>query len=627
MLEFNKILELLSNHALSQRTKQKILELKPYLNEEEAILKINETTEAKMIIDSIGIPPLPIMKDIDKILELVQKQTMLSPEQLTNINEFLISCKRIKSYLNRLDTQISSYSKTIDSLDDLYSEIENSIRNNQVDDNASKALKNIRHKLENINSQIKFKLENLLKTKKDYFADNYVTIRNNHYTLPVKKEFKSQINGNVIDVSQSGSTYFIEPHIIQTLNGELAELQIEEENETRKILYTLTSFVYDYLHQLQINIEAIETLDFIFAKAKLSIEMKANPVKLSCDRRIIIKSGIHPLLNQQNIVPLNFELGQNYNGIVITGPNTGGKTVTLKTVGLLSLMAQSGLHVPADTQSEFTMNNTILCDIGDNQSISENLSTFSSHINNIIDILNNSDSESLILLDELGSGTDPNEGMGIAISILDELIQKNCLFVATTHYPEVKEYAKNTPKLINARMAFDRESLKPLYNLIIGEAGESCALYIAQKLGLPSHMLKRAYYEAYKIQQPDIPNEIKNNLNPNIKHIQKRKITKENKIKNKFHVGDSVMVYPQKLIGIVYKEIDELGEIIVQIQGKKQHIKYKRVKLITPASELYPPDYDFSIIFETVQNRKARHKLERKYDKDTQIVYEKEDIF
>lgn len=627
MLEFNKILELLSNHALSQRAKQKILELKPYLNEEEAILKINETTEAKMIIDSIGIPPLPIMKDIDKILELVQKQTMLSPEQLTNINEFLISCKRIKSYLNRLDTQISSYSKTIDSLDDLYSEIENSIRNNQVDDNASKALKNIRHKLENINSQIKFKLENLLKTKKDYFADNYVTIRNNHYTLPVKKGFKSQINGNVIDVSQSGSTYFIEPHIIQTLNGELAELQIEEENEIRKILYTLTSFVYDYLHQLQINIEAIETLDFIFAKAKLSIEMKANPVKLSCDRRIIIKSGIHPLLNQQNIVPLNFELGQNYNGIVITGPNTGGKTVTLKTVGLLSLMAQSGLHVPADTQSEFTMNNTILCDIGDNQSISENLSTFSSHINNIIDILNNSDSESLILLDELGSGTDPNEGMGIAISILDELIQKNCLFVATTHYPEVKEYAKNTPKLINARMAFDRESLKPLYNLIIGEAGESCALYIAQKLGLPSHMLKRAYYEAYKIQQPDIPNEIKNNLNPNIKHIQKRKINKENKIKNKFHVGDSVMVYPQKLIGIVYKEIDELGEIIVQIQGKKQHIKYKRVKLITPASELYPPDYDFSIIFETVQNRKARHKLERKYDKDTQIVYEKEDIF
>lgn len=568
MLEFNKILELLSNHALSQRAKQKILELKPYLNEEEAILKINETTEAKMIIDSIGIPPLPIMKDIDKILELVQKQTMLSPEQLTNINEFLISCKRIKSYLNRLDTQISSYSKTIDSLDDLYSEIENSIRNNQVDDNASKALKNIRHKLENINSQIKFKLENLLKTKKDYFADNYVTIRNNHYTLPVKKGFKSQINGNVIDVSQSGSTYFIEPHIIQTLNGELAELQIEEENEIRKILYTLTSFVYDYLHQLQINIEAIETLDFIFAKAKLSIEMKANPVKLSCDRRIIIKSGIHPLLNQQNIVPLNFELGQNYNGIVITGPNTGGKTVTLKTVGLLSLMAQSGLHVPADTQSEFTMNNTILCDIGDNQSISENLSTFSSHINNIIDILNNSDSESLILLDELGSGTDPNEGMGIAISILDELIQKNCLFVATTHYPEVKEYAKNTPKLINARMAFDRESLKPLYNLIIGEAGESCALYIAQKLGLPSHMLKRAYYEAYKIQQPDIPNEIKNNLNPNIKHIQKRKINKENKIKNKFHVGDSVMVYPQKLIGIVYKEIDELGEIIVQIQGK-----------------------------------------------------------
>lgn len=626
MLEFNKILELLSNQAISNRAKEKISKLKPYLSEAEANLNMNETTEAKSIIEAIGIPPLPIMKDIDETIDLVQKQGILMPEQLWNLYEFLTACKRLKSYLKRKETNVSLYGENLNILDDLCSEIEISIRNREVDNNASKALKNVRRKIENINAQIKSKLENILRTKKEYFADGYIAVRDNHYTLPVKKEYKNQISGSIISTSQSQSTYFIEPTVVQNLNSELALLKIEEDNEIRKILYILTSFVYDCLHQINLNIEVIETLDFIFAKAKLSIEMNANCVILNSDRRIVIKSGRHPLLKGDKIVPLNLELGKSYRGVIITGPNTGGKTVALKTVGLLSLMAQSGLHVPADSSSEFTLNNVVLCDIGDNQSITDNLSTFSSHITNIIDILRGSDKESLILLDEVGSGTDPAEGMGIAIAILEELRKKECLFIATTHYPEVKEYAKNTDSLINARMEFDKDTLKPLYNLVIGEAGESCALYIAEHLGLPKHMLEYAYYQTYGLNRNFSDNnkpklESKKTLN----HIKKQpKIPKQVK---SFDMGDSVMVYPEKLIGIVYKNLDKTGEVIVQIKGIKKVVKSKRVKLITSANELYPADYDFSIIFDTVENRKANHKMERKYDKDAQLVYDKDDLY
>lgn len=306
-------------------------------------------------------------------------------------------------------------------------------------------------------------------------------------------------------------------------------------------------------------------------------------------------------------------------------------------------MAQSGLHVPCDS-AKLTMNNSVLCDIGDGQSITENLSTFSSHITNIINILEQADEESLVLLDELGSGTDPAEGMGIAISILEELMQKRCLFVATTHYPEVKEYADKTEGMRNARMAFDRESLKPLYRLEIGEAGESCALYIAKRLGLPKHMLERAYQEAYcrndqtyKQNAPDIsfldtreqnqPQKSITTLKPKLEKAKSEKTIQVNPTSvrsQKFNIGDCVVVYPQKKIGIVYRKANEKGEVGVQIQKKKTLINHKRLQLKVPASEMYPEDYDFSIIFDTVANRKARRKMEKGHRPDLMITYDEE---
>ena len=291
------------------------------------------------------------------------------------------------------------------------------------------------------------------------------------------------------------------------------------------------------------------------------------------------------------------------------------------------------------------LNNVVLCDIGDGQSITENLSTFSSHITNIINILNQSDEDSLILLDELGSGTDPAEGMGIAISILAELKSKGCLFVATTHYPEVKDYAEQTEGLLNAKMAFDRETLKPLYQLEIGAAGESCALYIAKRLGLPAHMLERAYTEAYlregisQFTPPDISfsqESVKSSeqtneyplSNPSRK-ITLARIEKESPQKitgnrsQRFQIGDSVMVYPQKKIGIVFQTTDEKGMVGVQIQKKKDFINHKRLQLKVAAAQMYPEDYDFSIIFDSVDNRKAKHKMDKGHQEDLQIVYEK----
>ncbi len=641
-LEFNKILEQLSDYAVSEKAKQKLLELRPYLSEREVNAKIKDTTEARKILDHIGSPPLASMKEVGMLLELAEKGAMLIPEQLTQIGLFINACKRMKSFLKRAESlcvDIAGYGGSINELTHLSGEIENTIRNNTIEDSASKELKDIRRKMDQVSSEMKSKLESQLRSKKEWFTDGYVSLRNGHFVLPVKREYKNMVSGSVLDISSSGSTYFIEPTAVSKLKEELSILEIAQSNEERRILYVLSSLVGENAFPIRLNMEAMETLDFMFAKAKLSLDMKAIPAAMNTNRHIHIENGRHPLIKPAECVPLNFILGNETTGIVITGPNTGGKTVAIKTVGLLQLMAQSGLHVPCESAT-LCLNNAVLCDIGDGQSITENLSTFSSHITNIINILNHTDRDSLVLLDELGSGTDPAEGMGIAISILEELMQKGCLFVATTHYPEVKEYANKTEGLLNAKMAFDRESLKPIYRLEIGEAGESCALYIAKRLGLPKRMLERAYQEAYCKSTNEtnhktldigfLENATENSATEPLAPIITSRIEKVVPPKlvstrsERFNIGDSVVVYPQKKIGIVFKKTNEKGEVGVQIQKNKELINHKRLQLKVAASEMYPEDYDFSIVFDSVANRKARHKMDQCYRPDLEIVYEKE---
>lgn len=630
-LEFDTILEQLADRAFTQSAKAKCLALAPYLNEREAKRRLKETTEARRIVEQAGNPPLSAMAELDRIIALTEAGDMLLPDQLEKVSYFVGTCRRMKQYLKRAEStgsEIALYGGSIAELPELMGEIERCIRSGQVDDRASGALYDIRRRMQNAAEQIKAKLNSILARNKAWFSDSFVSLRGSHYTLPVRREHKNDLPGTVIEISNTGSTVFIEPASVTRLQQELSALEIEEENEVRRVLYTLTALVADELPVIRRNVEALETLDFLFAKAALSLAMKANPVELNAGRNIVLKNARHPLLDAGAAVPLNLALGGETRGLVITGPNMGGKTVALKTVGLLSLMAQSGLHVPAQETSVFSMHNLVLCDIGDGQSILENLSTFSAHMKNIIEILGAADGDSLVLLDELGSGTDPAEGMGLAVAILEELCRRGCLFVVTTHYPEVKGYAAQREGLLNARMAFDRQNLKPLYHLEVGEAGESCALYIAKRLGMPEHILANAGKTAYGAKAAgsggpvvwDFPDSPKRGAlrAPRIEREVPEREANEDALR--FNIGDSVLVFPTKEIGIVYARANAMGEVGVQVKREKRLVPHKRLKLYIPAEKLYPDDYDFSIVFDSVENRKARHLMGKRHVEENVVV-------
>jgi len=626
-LEFDIILEQLSDYAVSQAAKERCKSVTPAENIAEAARLTKQTTDARKIIEQAGNPPIAMMAELEKIIGLINADAMLIPEQIGNVAAFLMSCSRMKVYLKRAEsteTDIAFYGNSMVDLSALEEEIKRCLHNGQIDDRATPRLHDIRRSIERKGEQIKSKIESLLKTNRQYCADGFVAVRNGRYTMPVKKEYKNKIPGILVEVSNTGGTCFIEPSAISKLQDELGMLKIEEDNEVRTILYTLTALIHQDLTSIKVNMEAMETLDFVFAKAKLSIAMHATQIRLTEEREIRLLSARHPLLDTSP-VPLDFALGNGTKGIVVTGPNTGGKTVAIKTVGLLSLMAQSGLHVPADAHSSICIFDSVWCDIGDGQSISQNLSTFSSHMTNIIGILEKTTDMSLVLFDELGSGTDPAEGMGIATAILEELLAKGCMFTVTTHYPEIKDFAAHTQGVINARMAFDRESLMPLYKLEIGEAGESCAIHIAERLGMPNHLLKRAREITYSgaAIKANSDNAAAENT---ILTVTPLEIADEPEKaaaiprSQRFAIGDSVIVYPNKDIGIVYERANKKGEIGVQIKGKKRLINHKRLKLKVAAAELYPEDYDFSIIFDSVEDRKARHLMGRKHVEGNRVV-------
>ena len=489
---------------------------------------------------------------------------------------------------------------------------------------------------------MKQRAEQILRVNKAYMADNYSTLRSGRLCLPVKKEYRQKVPGSVIDQSATGSTLFIEPEGVAKYAEQLQLLRISEENEVYRILYTLTAMVAATADVMNENISMMERLDFILSKGKLSMDMEAVEPQINTQRKIVLKDARHPLMDRAVNIPLQFEIGGETRGIVITGPNTGGKTVAIKTVMLNCMMAQCGLHVTCG-EADICMNSSYLCDIGDGQNLSENLSTFSAHIKNVLTVLGEINRESFVIMDEMGSGTDPAEGMGIAIAILEELRKSGATFLVTTHYPEVKEYAAKAEGIINARMTFDKETLRPTYQMVIGEAGESCAFYIADRLGMPSEMLTVAIEAAYgkdavgnyafaenSRNTPGKANSSKHtgqkmalqsNNHTKISKMKSQKPTTE--LTEKFRRGDSVMVYPDKKIGIVCEPVNEKGILRVQLPGKKIWINHKRVKLHVAASELYPEDYDFSILFETVENRKKRHDMERKYTQEV-IQYEEE---
>ena len=627
-LEFNTIIEKLKEHALSQKAKDALAKLSPYLNENMCVRKMAETTSARNLLDTTGTPPLAMMENLDEIVALADAGSMLVPEQLKRVAGFAESCKRMAAYLLKGEVTgeaVAVYGKSIENLANLRAEIEACIDYDKLRDDASPALRNIRRKKEHAEAQIKEKLDHILKSRKQYLSDGYIAVRQGRHVLPVQRKFQTQFGGTVVEVSGKGSTVFMEPTAIAKPQAELAALGMEEDAEERRILYTLSAAVVEYSPLLRRNMEAMEILDILFAKAKLSASMQAVPVEIGGARKLNIIKGRHPLLSANECVPLDFEMDETTSGVIITGPNTGGKTVAVKTVGLLSLMAQCGLHIPCGKGSYIAMQDNYWCDIGDSQNISQNLSTFSGHMTNIIGILERASRDSLVLLDELGSGTDPAEGMGIAVAVLEELRQRGCMFLVTTHYAQVKAYAEQSDGVKSARMAFDRENLRPLYRLEMGMSGESCALHIARRLGLAPHLLERAYHEVYggqaKTETPK-PTATKAPKSRLVRTQIEKPIVD---LTAKFSMGDSVTVLPAEELGIVYRPANEMGDVIVQVKGVKRTVKHNRLKLNVSAAQLYPPDYDFSIIFDSVEHRKARHQMGRKYDPTISITYSEDE--
>lgn len=625
-LEFDLILNELSSLALSNGAVKTSLELKPYKNIKVIREKLNETHEGKKLIDSLGSPPLFSMKEIYGIWAVIEKGDMLQPSQLKELSSFIVSSNRMRTYLKRgehLNLNLTSWKDAIINLDELKDEIDFTISGDTVSSKASSLLSDTRRKIEFTENRIKVKLDELLNTNKKYLSDTTIVTRGNRYTLPFKKEYKNKISGSVVDISRGGNTCFIEPKSVTKIYDELSILKIEEDSEIRRILYTLTALVEDEILNFNINVDVMEKLDFIFAKAKLSIKYDCTMPEISSDNEIIIENGRHPLLNSHIVVPLDFKLKGR--GLIITGPNTGGKTVTLKTIGLFTLMASCGLNVPAKF-AKLPLVDNIFCDIGDGQSIEESLSTFSSHMTNIINILKESTSHSMVLLDELGSGTDPDEGMGIAIAILDELMIKSSRVFSTTHYPEVKSFCDKSNFYESGRMAFDKEKLSPLYKLEIGKHGESSALYISKRLGLPQNIIDKARNIS------NSKNTTKASIDEYIESNNKQKLVKSRDMvfdnpkfkedkKFLFEIGDSVTL-PKGDIGIVYEIADKKGMVGVQIKGKKTKINYKRLKIKVKYYELYPDDYDFSIIFDSVENRKKRHIMGKRHDENIKIEIE-----
>lgn len=625
--EFDKIKEKWMELAITDQAKDQIRNISFYHSELELRRRLKDTTDSRNMMENLGAPPLQNVSEIWEILVIAEKGGCLTPRQLEQVEKVLAAVKRLRDYLSRgkfYDNSLAYYDENLFTIQELREEIGRQIRGQQVDDHASNELMKLRNQITKCEEQMKQKAEQVMRSNKAYMADSFCTLRNGRICVPVKREYKSRIPGSVVDKSATGNTLFIEPSIAAKFYDELQLLKINEENEVYRILYTLTAMVAESAEMMNNNMGMIEKLDFIFSKGKLSMDMDGTEPAINTGRKIVLKDARHPLMDKRVNVPLQFEIGERARGIVITGPNTGGKTVAIKTVMLSCMMAQCGLHVPC-READVCMNSTYLCDIGDGQNIAENLSTFSAHIKNVLEVLSEVNKDSFVIMDELGSGTDPAEGMGIAIAILEELRKSGAIFLVTTHYPEVKEYAKKTEDLINARMTFDKETLNPTYQMVIGEAGESCAFYIADRLGMPGGMLKTAicaaYGEAavasYRFRTEDAAIRKRNG-----QKISKVKEAKGNiGLREKFRRGDSVMVYPDKKIGIVCEPVNEKGVLRVQMPGKKIWINHKRVKLHVAADELYPEDYDFSIIFDTAENRKIRHDMERKYTEEV-IRYE-----
>lgn len=502
ILEYNKIIENLIKYCKTYIGKQKASNLTPIFESDAVDNLLAQTDEAVSLITKKSSIPLAEIPNIDLWLKQIDSFSVLSLKALLEVANFLKIVREVKEYFySDEDFDISGFNLLSEYFSNLYTNksVEEKISSiildeNTIADNASNKLFSIRKQIKKIEQEIRDKLSNFIhsSTYSKFIMEPIITIRNDRFVIPVKEEYKNNVKGFIHDVSSSGSSVFIEPINIFEMNNQISNLKVEEEIEIEKILQELSSMLYEHTDLLKVNLEMIGTLDLIFAKANYSLQLDGIFPKINQEKYINLIKVRHPLINKDHVVPIDISLGKDYSSLVITGPNTGGKTVCLKTVGLNLLMAYSGIFIPCNENSSIYVFDNIFADIGDEQSIQESLSTFSSHISNIIEIINHSTYNSLILLDELGSGTDPIEGANLAISILQYFYKNSTLVISTTHYQELKNYCLTVNGFENASCEFDIERLQPTYKLLIGIPGKSNAFAISKKLGLNKEILDMA---------------------------------------------------------------------------------------------------------------------------------------
>ena len=498
-LEYNKIIELLTDHASSFSGKELCRRLKPMTSLTDIQVAQEETGAAFTRIVKKGRPSFSGCNPVNDSLRRLEIGGSLGSGELLRICKLLETAGRAKAYGrhdNANDTEdcLDSYFSQLNPVSILTTEIRRCIiEEDEISDEASPALKHIRRQMGQINDKVHSTLSSMVNgSLRTYLQDPIITMRGDRYCIPVKAEYRSQVSGMIHDQSSTGSTLFIEPMAVVKLNNDLKELYGKEQEEIQVILARLSADAAEYISDIQTDYTVLRTLDFIFAKGSLAIDMNASLPLFNTEGRIHIREGRHPLLDKRSVVPITLTLGDTFDLLIVTGPNTGGKTVSLKTVGLFTLMGQSGLHIPALDRSELAVFTEVYADIGDEQSIEQSLSTFSSHMTNIVSFLKKVDDQSLVLFDELGAGTDPTEGAALAISILNHLHMRGIRTMATTHYSELKVYALSTPGVENASCEFDVETLRPTYHLLIGIPGKSNAFAIAGKLGLPDFIIEDA---------------------------------------------------------------------------------------------------------------------------------------
>ncbi|WP_274650684.1 endonuclease MutS2 [Paenibacillus humicola] len=645
-LEYDKIKKRLVEYTVSDAGRTLAERHRPSGDERPVRAWLRETGEAAQLLATGASVPLSAMEGIEPFIALLGKGKMYTEEELGRLASWLAAVAHMKRYMDaKRDTAptISEYADSMSDCPSLREELDRCIRYGELTDQASPELGDIRRHLAAAEDRIEKRLQQLTAKYKSALQEQIVSKRAGHFVLPVKRDLRRQVPGTVWDESASGQTLFVEPADVAGLQAEWQMWKAEEDRERTIVLSRLSEMAEAEGERLKWNLEAMAAFDFIFARAKLSRSYDGIAPELLDRPYIRLVGARHPLLGE-GCVPLDVEIGGSRLQLIVTGPNTGGKTVALKTIGLLALMAQSGLLVPAAPGTAFGLFRHIMADVGDGQSIEQSLSTFSAHMASMREILDSADSRTLVLLDELAAGTDPGEGIALSIAILEELLNRGSVAAATTHFNEIKRYAAQTEGCTNARMAFDAETLMPLYRLEIGEAGESYAFAIARRFGLPERVVAQAEARIARVgqsrQEPSVPAAgVRKELRPreaefvapDTQSSARRDGAGEQATENPhsaaqpertkhFQVGDCVWIHPLKRTGIVYRPADERGEVVVQIQGQKRRFNRKRLSLYIEAAKLYPSqDYDMDIVFDTKANRKTRKLMGRKYVTGLQI--------